>query len=721
MSVRCVRWLTALFMAAPLAWPAVTLASGVSVQDDALARPFPNDRFTVPDFRNLTFRRVNLPLPDCSVQVSDCADLAHINRLDGFSTQPRITIPFTGEIDVSTVNSSSVYLINLGDTQTLQGWGRKVGINQVVWDPESMTLAFEPDELLAEHTRYLLVVTKGVRSASGAPVKAASGPSWRARAKRQGWRASPPRLTEHDRALQSALRSVHRLEKAVVSATLFTTQSSTVDLVKVMRQIKRKPPSPVRFDLGKANGAVVPSVFSVPGLVQATFMRQTQAAGALTPTTLPLPSLYVVPGAVGTLAYGRFQSPSYLNEQRYIPAVPSWTGAPQPSGAEELVFQVFLPAGKAPAGGWPVAVFGHGFTDSMFGAPWVVASMLASHGVATVSLNVVGHAGGSNGYLMFQSADGQTVQVPAGGRGFDQNGDGLIDSTEGVAAVFPDDVLGNRDGLRQTTIDLMQLVRQIESGIDVDGDGAFDLSKKRIYYAGQSFGGIYGTMLLGVEPSLRAGVANVPGGSLSNVARLGGFRSLVAAGLALRQPSLINLPPTSGLPFPYDQNFNENVPLRNLPPVINDVPGAMAIAKVLDRQEWIQQPGNPVSYAPLIRKAPLWRGVAKPVIVQFAKGDTTVPNPTTTAILRAGDLEGSATYFRNDLAYAASSAVAKNPHTFLTAISAPAGQPYALMAQKQMAQFFATDGQSVIDPDGPGPFFEVPIAEPLPEELNFLP
>ena len=79
----------------------------------------------------------------------------------------------------------------------------------------------------------------------------------------------------------------------------------------------------------------------------------------------------------------------------------------------------------------------------------------------------------------------------------------------------------------------MQLVRVIETGgMDVGGDGFTDLDPARIYYFGQSFGGIYGTIVLGVEPSLRAGVPNVAGGPIIDVARLGGFRPLVAAGLA---------------------------------------------------------------------------------------------------------------------------------------------------------------------------------------------
>jgi hypothetical protein len=43
----------------------------------------------------------------------------------------------------------------------------------------------------------------------------------------------------------------------------------------------------------------------------------------------------------------------------------------------------------------------------------------------------------------------------------------------------------------------------------------------------------------------------------------------------------------------------------------------------------------------------------------------------------------------------------------------------AIEAQTQMALFLASDGAITVDPDGPGPFFEVPITGPLPEGLNF--
>ena len=147
-----------LALAAVCAGFAVTASAGVSVRfssTDPTATPFPSDRFTTRDWSNNTFRRVNLPLPaDCSstaAKAAECADIAVINELDGFSTQPRVTVPFSGAIDPTSVTSDTVYFVNLGDTLSLRGFGQRVGINQVLWDPATNTLAVQPDDLLQQH------------------------------------------------------------------------------------------------------------------------------------------------------------------------------------------------------------------------------------------------------------------------------------------------------------------------------------------------------------------------------------------------------------------------------------------------------------------------------------------------------------------------------------------------------------------------------------------
>src|SRR5438093_362994 len=102
--------------------------------------PFPTDWFTVEDPSHNTGRRVNMPLPNCSVHVSDCEDLDVINTLDGFNLQPRLSIPFDSPIDPSSATSASVFFISLGSTLGSDWGGRVVGINQVVWDPSTNTL-----------------------------------------------------------------------------------------------------------------------------------------------------------------------------------------------------------------------------------------------------------------------------------------------------------------------------------------------------------------------------------------------------------------------------------------------------------------------------------------------------------------------------------------------------------------------------------------------------
>ena len=658
--------------------------------------PFPSDRFTVADHDQRTGVRVSLPKPDCAVRISDCADIDVINTLDGFNLQPRLSIPFSGPIDVSTVSSNTVFLVRIGHGHS----GDPVGINQIVWDPATNTLHAESDELLDQHTRYLLVVTDGVRGADGRRVGGDALEDFLDDGKR-GHRHGGS-FGDYRRDLDEALERVKIHGHKVVAASVFSTLSATAVLEKIRGKIKNSLPGP----------ATMLGTFPLGSIAAIQWQRQIGTAPTFSTSFLPTPALSIFPGAVGAIAFGSFKSPDWETTEKFIPPIGTRTGVPAVQRTNTLYFNLFVPAGTAPSSGWPVAIFGHGFTDSKQGAPIAVASTFASHGIATIAINVVGHGGGAAGTLTIIPTSGAPVVIPDGGRGIDQDGNGTIDSTEGVNAVAPRGIIASRDGLRQTVADLMQLVRVIETG------GIPGLSRRRIYYAGQSFGGIYGVKFLALEDSVRAGVPNVPGGAIIEIARLSPiFRGLVTAALATRVPALLNVPGPIAPPL---LGFNENIPLRDLPPVVNTVPGAMAIQEVIDNTEWVSQSGNPVAYAPHLRKRPLHEIDPPPVIIQFAKGDQTVPNPTASAIFRAGDLTDRSTFFRNDLVRAARGLGAPaNPHTFLTNIGVPAVADLAIAAQQQIAIFFETDGAVIVDPDGAGPFFEVPIAGPLPEVPNF--
>lgn len=670
----------------------VSALAAASTEAAEVRSLFPSDRYTVLDLGQNTFRRVKLPKPDCSVRPSDCADIDVLNKLDGFNLQPRLSIPFDEPIDVGTVSSESVFLVSLGSTLPGGPWpGHVVGINQVVWDSASLTLHAESDELLDQHTRYLFVVTDGVRDLQGRPARPSD-------------RSSGP-IAEARQALSQVLPSFgHHL----LAATIFTTQSATATLEKIRRQVKAGTPAPADFAITTSGD---PAVFAVSDLTGIVFRRQV-AAATFSPTPVPTSALAVVPGAVGRVAFGRYDSPIYETAQGVIPQVPTRTGTPAVQRVESVYFTLFLPSGPAPAQGFPVALFGHGLGDNKNASPWAVAALLAEQGLATAAINVVGHGFGPAGTLEVGLTGGATATVPAGGRAVDQNGDTQFGPFEGVLALPPFDIVSGRDGLQQTVIDLMQLVRAIEVGVDVDGDDTPDLDASRIYSVGQSFGGIYGTMLMAVEPNLGAGVANAFGGSIVEAQRLGTFRPLLTQSLALRTPSLLNLP----------GGFDEDLPLRNQPPVVDPVDGALPIQQVIEHTEWVSQHANAASYAPHLRRRPLSGVPKKSMLFQFAKGDQTVPNPTATAVLRAGGFTDRATYFRNDLAFALDPTVPKNPHSFLTRIAVPSVAAVALGTQRQIATFLASDGTVIVDPDGAGgPLLEVPIAGPLPEDLSFIP
>jgi len=660
------------------------LSPGIAHAAVTAGTPFPTDLLTTPDATQITGLRVDLPTPDCATHPSDCADVAVLDRLDGFNVQPRLSIPFSGPIDPSTVSSETVKLYDLGCLACAP-----VGIDQAVWEPAANTLHAESAELLKQHETYLLVATTGLRAGDGSPIDRTSflhdlnfGQTKDEHAKR------------YRTALRDALQATGTFTGAV-AASVFTTQSVTADLEKIRAQLGASTPAPARVSASFARAQITAIVWN----------RQGSTSGPLTPSFVPVPALDVFPGSVGRVVFGTYDSPDYQTPGKVIPATGSLTGTPRPQGSNTIAYTLFLPGGAEPPGGWPVAIFGHGFTDSKQGAPWAVASSLAHAGIATIAINVVGHGGGAGGNLTILTPTGPTV-IPDGGRGFDQDGNGTIESTEGVNAAAPDTLVGNRDGLRQTVVDLMQLVREIEVGLDVDANGTADLDASRIFYAGQSFGGIYGVDFVALEPHLVAGVANVPGGPIIEIARLSpSFRPLVGLALISRTPSLYN-----AVPDPFFTSFVENMPLRGEPIRIDTVPGASAIQELIDRNEWAQQSANPAALAPY---------VDHPVIVQFAKGDRTVPNPTTSAILRAGDLAGRATYFRNDIAGPGGTPLYTNPHTFLTGIGSPATATAALQAQAQIATFFASNGALTIDPDGPGPVFEVPIVPPLPETTGF--
>jgi hypothetical protein len=677
--------------------------------------PFPSDTFTVEDATQNTGRRVNYPMPDCAARSTDCDDLAMVNTLDGWGLQPRISIPFTGEIDPTTLNSNTVFLIELPD-------GARIGINQLLWDPATRTLHAESDEVLDQHHRYGVIVTDGVRDTSGRVVKATSDfvsmdnvPAW--------YQARLKEVFEVARA--QGLR-----KRDIVSASAFTTQSVTSVMERIRDSIKASTPEPADFLLGPADER---TVFARSEVLSATWKPQTKVnPPVFLSQSVNLAALDVVPDEVevGTIAYGRYNSPEYMvHPGEYIPAVGTLAGMPPVQAINTIYFTLYLPAGTSPAGGWPVAIASGGASTNKHTLSTILAAKLAQHGIATIGINHVGQGFGPLTKLQITKTDGTSLEFPDAGRCVDQNGDNVIGLVEGSRAARTRSwTIAERDAFRQTIIDFMQLVRVIEVGMDVDGDGVADIDPSRIYFVGGSQGSMLGTLFLALEPNVRAGVLAFATGVIPEHLRWQpDRRGEIGAALGSRIPSLLNangLTSIDGVPVgaPY---FNENKPLRDQPIVINDVPGALEIQQALEFSEMVSQAGlSPALWSRHLRQAPLPGVPPKSVMYLFAQGDRRSVNPGTTLLLRAGNLADRTIYFRTDLAVAQwDPAFPKDPHGFI--INTTGNQftqftkTVALNAQEWIGAFLQSDGAAMSEPT-PTDLFEMPIEGPLPETLNFI-
>jgi hypothetical protein len=222
-------------------------------------QPFPTNLDTKIDLTQLTGLRVALPKPDCTTHPSDCADIDVLNTLDGFNVDARVSIPFSGPIDLTTVTPDSVFLVDRN--------GQRTPLDRLVWTPATNTLHGLPHTYLSQHTPYLLVVTDGVRAADGS----ALNPS----AFRES--LAPGRSHDlgeklYDLELLGALHWAHVPLGHIVDASLFTTQSITSLLEKVRRQIDQSSPAPATFAIGPGGQRTVFPFSSVAGVL---FHRQT--------------------------------------------------------------------------------------------------------------------------------------------------------------------------------------------------------------------------------------------------------------------------------------------------------------------------------------------------------------------------------------------------------------------------------------------------------------
>ena len=204
---------------------------------------------------------------------------------------------------------------------------------------------------------------------------------------------------------------------------------------------------------------------------------------------------------------------------------------------------------KAP---FPVSIYGHGYTSQRTEA-LAFAGNMAKVGVATVSIDAYGHGLSvpETDRRLIEAIIGQYGFTPATrailkGRARDLNNDGLVDSG---GDFWGADVFHERDVVRQSVIDWMQLIRVFRAfgtydlgdlnhdgkpdlAGDFNGDGVVDVGGpdfidgklnggSDFFVWGQSLGGITAGVLPAVEPKIVAAAPVSGAAGLSDT----GFRT----------------------------------------------------------------------------------------------------------------------------------------------------------------------------------------------------
>ena len=469
---------------------------------------FPNDSLTVPDASQVTGKRVNfrvgIDYPACdSTNYSVCDAFAMLNKLDGFDLQPRVTIPFTGPIDVSSVNDQDVFI---------QGPGGRTQLMQLVWDPASNSLSGIANAMLWESSLYNIVVTSGLKDTNGLAIDAC------------GSACIVPFTT------RTATAELYNIRAALDDGSAYTAAGISDRHLSFTQNA---------VDDAFPLASVFPSVtgsLPISGIV-----RHDNAAISLTDSSYlvdsVVPNLVSAPSELGTVAFGSFMSPRYQyasagahednavgNTDGVIPAIPT-KQTEQPFGADRLGVILITPSGSPPIGGWPVAIYGPGFTRSKYDI-FVTADYNAGFGVATIATDPAGHAyGPASTATVFTAANQPSgTTFSTFGRARDLNGDGCLADglNDGVGPTDHQVVTGDcqhlhrvsdtpsrkpidglQSGLVQTAVDNMALLRSIQAGVTIPtiSSTGTALSHDQIYYYGLSFGSIYGTMQWPPTPS----------------------------------------------------------------------------------------------------------------------------------------------------------------------------------------------------------------------------
>lgn len=447
--------------------------------------------------------RIDAPVAPWDSEVEGEAK-KRLSDFDGAGLSGSQLFEFTAPMNAATLTEANIQLYKIsGGTPVLEP--AKV---ELLADKTHLVVTPKSGRL-PEKTTFALVLGKGIQDAQGQqPVLMPLGHFLRAKQPVLIDGKSQIRaIDDHDALkvetsrteLASALDAIGR--DKVLAAWPFTTMSMTKKLVDL-----RTTSTTLAIDPNPAN------------IVK---MTPTQALGDF---AIGIGSIF----NVASVYHGTIKTADFLDGK---------TRAWRSDGSHEvrdIKFTMTMPKGSS-TGPVPVVIFGHGLvTERRF--VLAVGDALAAKGYAAISIDFPYH--GDRTYCakggpisIVDPTDGSLASLEPcqsgttcndEGRCVDAQGNGnklanfpVINMPVASGAMFLEieHIANSKDHFQQALIDLGALDRSLRLGNWQSVTGrAVDTSK--IYYAGQSLGGIMGAIFLGTDPDIDRAVLNVPGANL---------------------------------------------------------------------------------------------------------------------------------------------------------------------------------------------------------------
>jgi hypothetical protein len=377
----------------PIVWTFSIVDAGEMTFDPAnKIIPFPNDlvRTGSKGTVQLPNPKTGMPLTaaDCNTTDNSVLLVCGLNTLDGFSTLAPLISENSdkagaldqGTIDAKTLDPKSVGLVKLKSDAPMaiqttpkftpclncQSSAKADGTPSTT--PQQ--LQWKLDQPLDEKTSYMGYVSNGVKDSTGKAVVAnpvfalvrSSAPLVDTTTGKtnvalisddQAKQLEPVRLAFKAAFDALEMGGVHRTDLALAFA--FTTQSEST---------------------------ILDTLYAAPAQLKALNLKDTPQGVQ----RVPVAALGAIPhDNIGDLYAGQWLTPVGVTG-------PGGTLNPDPTKFKFLPvkFILTIPAGTAPAGGWPVTIFGHGFTRSRNDA-LAIANSLAAAGQAMISTDVLFH------------------------------------------------------------------------------------------------------------------------------------------------------------------------------------------------------------------------------------------------------------------------------------------------------------------------------------------